>query len=107
MTNYDKLYYPIGEVAKHFREDLPTIRYWEKRFDILKPKKNKRGVRFFTATDMEHLELIHYLVRVKKLTIEGAIQELSLRGKSVGQKVEVLRKLKNVRVTLENLKNKL
>lgn len=107
MASYSKLYYSISEVAKHFGEEVSAIRYWEKRFTILKPQKNKRGVRFFRATDMENLELIHYLVRVKKLTIDGAIQELTLHGEAVQQKVEVLRRLNTIREILEKLKNKL
>lgn len=107
MANYEKLYYNISEVAAYFNEEVSAIRYWEKRFSILKPKKNKRGVRFFTAHDMENLELIHYLIRTKKMTVEGAQQELILRAEEVDRKVAALRKLKNVRMHLETLKNKL
>lgn len=107
MGSYDKLYYAIGEAAQYFGEEVSAIRYWEKSFDILKPKKNKRGVRFFTPEDMESLELIHYLLRVKKLTVKGAQQELKLRGDSAQQKVEILRKLQAVKTTLEKIKNKL
>ncbi len=107
MGKYDKLYYSIGETAKYFGEEISAIRYWEKQFNVLKPKKNKRGVRFFTAKDMEHIEQIHYLLRVKKMTIEGAKKELALSGETVAEKVTVLRKLKEVRDVLEKLKNKL
>ncbi len=107
MGKYNKLYYSIGETAKFFEEEISTIRYWEQQFNILKPKKNERGVRFFTAKDMENIERIQYLLRIKKLTIEGAKQELALSGEKVQQKVEVLQKLKEVRNTLEKLKNEL
>lgn len=107
MATYDKLYYSIGEAAHHFGEEVSAIRYWEKQFDFLNPKKNKRGVRFFTAEDMETLELIHYLLRVKKLTVKGAKQELKLRGDTTAQKVEILQKLKAVKTTLEKLKKRL
>lgn len=107
MGKYNKLYYSIGETAKLFEEEISTIRYWEQQFNILKPKKNERGVRFFTAKDMENIERIQYLLRIKKLTIEGAKQELALSGEKIEQKVEVLQKLKEVRNTLEKLKNEL
>lgn len=107
MGKYNKLYYSIGEAAKHFGEETSAIRYWEQQFEILKPKKNKRGVRLFTAKDMEYMERIHYLRRIKKLTIEGVKKELAFSGETVEQKVEVLRKLKEVRDTLEKFKNKL
>ncbi len=107
MEKYDKLYYSISETAKCFGEEISAIRYWEQQFSVLKPKKNKRGVRFFTAKDMENIERIQYLLRVRKLTLEGAKQELALSGEKVQQKVEILRKLKEVRNTLEKLKDKL
>lgn len=107
MATFEKLYYPISEVAEYFGEEVSAIRYWEKRFTILKPKKNNRGVRLFTQRDMENLELIHYLLRVKKLTVEGAIQELAQSGDTVQHKVEILNKLKTIYSTLEKIKNKL
>lgn len=107
MAKYTKLYYSISETAKLFGEEISAIRYWEQRFSVLKPKKNKRGVRFFTPKDMEYMELIHYLLRVKKMTIEGAQQELALRGERVQQKVEVLNKLQEIKTILEKLKNNL
>ncbi|PVX50952.1 MerR-like DNA binding protein [Balneicella halophila] len=107
MTTFNKLYYSISEVANHFDEEVSAIRYWEKRFSILKPKKNKRGVRLFTAKDMENIEIIHYLIRVKKLTVEGAIKELELHGEKTEHKIEVLRKLKDIHSLLEKIKNKL
>ncbi|PID95379.1 MAG: transcriptional regulator [Bacteroidetes bacterium] len=107
MAKFEKLYYPIGEAAKYFGEEISAIRYWEKQFPILKPQKNSRGVRRFTATDMENLETIHYLLRVKKLTIKGAKLELAQNNEKVQGKVEILRKLKMVHSLLEKIKNKL
>ncbi len=107
MAKFEKLYYPIGEVAQYFGEEISAIRYWEQQFPILKPQKNSRGVRRFTAQDMEHLETIHYLLRVKKLTIKGAKQELAQNVEKIQEKVEILQKLKDIHSLLEKIKTKL
>ena len=67
-----KNYYTIGEVAKMFKLSVSNIRFWEKEFDVLRPKKNRKGDRFFTPQDIEHLKIIYHLVKEKGYTIEGA-----------------------------------
>ena len=64
----EKLYYTIGEVAEMFNVNTSLIRYWEKEFDIIKPKKNKKGNRFFTVEDIENFNIIYYLVKELGLT---------------------------------------
>ncbi len=71
-----KLYYSIGEVAKLFEVNTSLIRFWEKEFDILKPKKNKKGNRLFTKDDLGNLKKIFVLVKEKGFTLEGAKKEL-------------------------------
>ncbi|MCK5170665.1 MAG: MerR family transcriptional regulator, partial [Bacteroidales bacterium] len=72
----EKLYYSIGEVAEMFNVNPSLIRYWEKEFDIIKPKKNKKGNRFFTIEDIEHFHIIYYLVKELGLTLKGAQKKL-------------------------------
>ena len=72
----EKLYYTIGEVAEMFNVNPSLIRYWEKEFDIIKPKKNKKGNRFFTIEDIEHFHIIYYLVKELGLTLKGAQKKL-------------------------------
>lgn len=79
---FKKSYYAIGEVAKMFRENQSLIRYWESEFDILKPKKNKKGDRFFRPEDVKNLVLIHDLLRRRKFTIEGAKDYLKKNKKA-------------------------
>ncbi len=107
MKKAEKMYYKIGEVAQMFGEEISAIRYWEKEFKALKAKKNTRGVRYFTPEDIETLKTIHYLLRVKKLTTQGAKQELAQQGDKIQHKMEVLQKLETIRTLLENIKNKL
>ena len=68
----DKRYYKIGEVAKAFGVNTSLIRFWENEFEVLKPKKNKKGNRLFTPEDLENLKMIYFLVKEKGFTLEGA-----------------------------------
>ena len=72
----DKRYYKIGEVAKAFDVNTSLIRFWENEFDVLKPKKNKKGNRLFTPEDLENLKMIYFLVKEKGFTLEGAKKKL-------------------------------
>ena len=69
---FKKQYYSIGDVALMFRENQSLIRYWETEFDLLQPRKNRKGDRFFRPIDIKNLVLIYDLLRRRKFTIEGA-----------------------------------
>ncbi len=102
-----KRYYPIGEVAEMFRVNTSLIRYWEKEFDILKPKKNRKGDRLFRPEDIRHLELIYYLLRERKFTIEGVRKKLREDRKGMEQNFEMVQSLQKVRRFLVELKDQL
>ncbi|HEX8549741.1 MAG TPA: MerR family transcriptional regulator, partial [Cytophagaceae bacterium] len=68
----EKLYYSIGEVAAMFSVAPSLLRFWESEFDILKPRKSKKGIRQFTNEDIENLKLVHYYVKDKGYTLQGA-----------------------------------
>ncbi len=77
MENFDikaltKLYYSIGEVADFFSVNPSLIRFWEKEFNLIQPKKSKKGNRMFTPKDIETFNKIYHLVKVKGYTLEGA-----------------------------------
>lgn len=99
-VNTEKLFYSIGEVAEMFNETVPTIRFWENNFKILKPKKNKKGNRLFTQEDIKNLQIIVHLLRDRGLTIKGAIQELQTNQDSVARKAELGTKLKRIKALL-------
>jgi DNA-binding transcriptional MerR regulator len=103
---FQKQYYPIGDVAAMFKESTSLIRYWENEFPILKPKKNKKGDRFFRPEDVKNLKMIYHLLREKKYTIEGA-REFLKNNKSAGQKHEIIESLEKVKLFLLELKNNL
>lgn len=101
----DKLYYTIGEVAEMFNVNVSLIRYWENQFSILKPKKNKKGNRLFTAKDIDNLHLIHYLVKEKRLTLEGAKLKLKENKETTVQNFEVVKRLKKIKDMLIEIRD--
>jgi DNA-binding transcriptional MerR regulator len=102
----DKLYYSIGEVAAAFGVNVSLIRHWEKEFDILKPKKNKKGDRLFRPEDIQNIRLIYTLVKEKAYTLEGARTALA-GNKNIRQQMEVLDRLRYVKEELIKLKTEL
>ena len=77
-----KLYYSISEVSKITGLEAYVLRYWEKEFDILKPKKNRGGNRTYTQNDIDIINRINYLRKTEKLTIEGTRKKLKMKKKS-------------------------
>jgi len=100
---YSKQYYPIGEVAAMFRVNISLIRFWENEFDILKPRKNRKGDRFFRPDDVKNLKLIYFLLKERKYTISGA-KSFIKSGKKVNERFEAIESLKNIRAMLLELK---
>ena len=94
---YRKQYYGIGEVAAMFQVNASLLRYWESEFDILKPRKNRKGDRFFRPDDIKNLQRIHHLLRERKYTIEGArtFLKASKKAGSAFEAVDALQKIKS------------
>jgi len=100
-----KLFYPIGEVADMFNLPVTTIRFWEKTFDILKPKKNKKGDRLFTNEDIENLKLIYKLVKEEGYTLTGAKTQLKEMKKNKSENTAIKKSLLHIREQLEKLRD--
>ena len=100
----EKLYYSIGEVAKTLNVNVSLVRFWEKEFDILQPKKNKKGNRMFTVTDFENLKLIYHLVKERGFTLEGAKKKLIENKEDTINNFEIVSRLKEIRNFLSDLK---
>ncbi|MFN5422606.1 MAG: MerR family transcriptional regulator [bacterium] len=105
-TLYSKQYYAISEVASMFNVNISLLRFWEKEFDILKPRKNRKGDRLFRPDDIKNLKLIYFLLREKKYTIEGA-RTFIKKGKKVNEHFDTVEILKNIRKMLVELKESL
>jgi len=101
----NKLYYTIGEVANMFNVNVSLVRYWENEFDILKPKKNKKGNRLFTPKDIDNMHLIYHLVKEKRLTLQGAKIKLKENKNATMQNFEVVKKLKTVKSMLIEIRD--
>jgi DNA-binding transcriptional MerR regulator len=102
-----KLLYSMGEVTEMFDVNASLIRYWESKFNCIKPHKNKKGNRMFTQSDVENLKLIYHLVKEKGMTLEGANKAMSRRGSKVKQEVSVLERLQNIRAMLIEIRETL
>jgi len=103
----EKRYYGIGEVAKAFSVNTSLIRFWEKEFDVLQPKKNAKGNRKFTPEDIKNLKLIHHLVKERGFTLEGAKIHLKEEKHKTLSNFEVIEKLQKVRAELVKIKENL
>ncbi|GAA4298883.1 MerR family transcriptional regulator [Aestuariibaculum suncheonense] len=103
----EKRYYSIGEVAKAFNVNTSLIRFWEKEFDALKPKKNAKGNRKFTPEDIKNLKLIYHLVKERGFTLEGAKIHLKEGKKDTLSNFEIISKLEDVKNQLIKIKEHL
>lgn len=103
----EKVYYPIGEVASLFGVNTSLIRFWEKEFDVIKPKKNKKGNRLFTKSDIENFQIIFDLVKKQGYTLDGAKQKLKETVGNVPKNDQIYEKLKGIKVRLIELSKKL
>lgn len=103
----EKRYYKIGEVAKAFGVNTSHIRFWEKEFDILKPKKNKKGNRLFTKEDLKNLKIIYHLVKEKGYTLEGAKSTMKKKPKSIESNQEIISRLEHIKSELIKIKTHL
>jgi DNA-binding transcriptional MerR regulator len=103
----EKLYYSIGEVAKLFKVNASLIRFWEKEFDIIKPKKNKKGNRFFTIQDIDNIQLIFHLVKERGLTLSGAKKKLKDNRDDTNNNHEVVKTLTQIKGMLLEIKESL
>jgi DNA-binding transcriptional MerR regulator len=103
----EKLYYTIGEVADLFGVNTSLIRFWEKEFDIIKPKKNNKGNRLFTKEDLDNFYIIFHLVKERGFTLEGAKKKLKDNKQDTIQNIEVVKSLQKIKSFLVELKDNL
>lgn len=104
----DKIYYSMGEVAEMFDVNQSLIRHWESKFDCLRPHKNKRGNRMFSADDVEKLKQIYHLVKERGMTLEGARKVMrGASGKELARETELLERLQRIRSALVEVREEL
>ncbi len=103
----EKRYYGIGEVAKAFGVNTSLIRFWEKEFDVLQPKKNAKGNAKFTPQDIQNLQLIYHLVKERGFALDGAKTHLKEEKQKALSNFEVIQKLQKVKAELLKIKEQL
>ncbi|MFT6370602.1 MAG: DNA-binding transcriptional MerR regulator [Maribacter sp.] len=103
----EKRYYGIGEVARAFEVNTSLIRFWEKEFDVLQPKKNAKGNRKFTPQDIKNLQLIYHLVKERGFTLDGAKTHLKEEKQKTLSNFDIIQKLEGVKAELIKIKNQL
>jgi DNA-binding transcriptional MerR regulator len=101
----EKLFYAIGEVAEMLDVPVSTVRFWENEFDILKPRKNKKGNRLFLPDDIKNLKIIHHLLKEKGMTLAGAKKQLSAKWEETDYKYEISQSLKNIKGILLEMRD--
>jgi DNA-binding transcriptional MerR regulator len=102
-----KMYYTMGEVSAMFDVNQSLIRYYEREFDILQPKKNKKGNRYFTPEDVENLKIIFHLIRDKGYTLAGAKDHLKKSGNDTKDTQTMISTLENLKKFLLEVREQL
>lgn len=104
----EKLFYSISEVAGILGETVSLVRFWSNSFPkLVKPQRNAKGNRLFSADDVETFKQIHFLVKEKGLTLEGAAKQLQASKAGVDRSVKALESLKSIRAQLVEIKKSL
>jgi DNA-binding transcriptional MerR regulator len=98
-----KRYYSMGEVSEILGVSKSLIRFWESEFDHIKPHKNSKGDRRFTAENVEQLRMVYHLVKERGFTLAGARHEIKEQRDRLRQKIQVLDKMKEIRGFLKEL----
>jgi DNA-binding transcriptional MerR regulator len=101
---FSKQYYSMSEVTEMFRINHSLLRFWEKEFDIINPKKNKKGDRYFRPADIKNLQVIHHLLRQRKFTMEGAKDFLKKNTNLAGKQFEMIQSLEKIKTFLLEIK---
>ncbi len=96
----ERLFYSIGEVAEMFDVKTSLIRYWEKEFDVIRPKKNKKGNRLFTKEDIDNFHLIFHLVKERGMTLKGARKKIKENKDDTEKNFEIVKSLKEIKQLL-------
>ena len=103
----ENLYYTIGEVATMFNVNTSLIRFWEKEFDIIKPKKNKKGNRLFTQKDIDNFHIIYHLVKENGMTLKGAKKKMKENKEDAEHNFEIIKSLESIKEMLIEVRESL
>jgi DNA-binding transcriptional MerR regulator len=102
-----KLFYSISEVSQHFDVTASLLRYWESEFNSIKPRRNAKGTRYYSAKDVEEISRIYFLVKQNGYTLQGAKDKLKADKTMVDSNLHVIEKLEKIKYFLEQLKEEI
>lgn len=103
MDTLDKKYYKISEVAEILGIPASTLRFWEKSFTVIKPRRNDHGIRFYTPADIEKISMIHYLVKDRGLKLDAAQEEIRKNPQGIERTHQAVARLKKIRSQLQTM----
>lgn len=103
MDALDKKYYKIREVSEILGIPASTLRFWENKFTIIRPKRNEKGTRFYTPSDIDKIRMVHYLVKEKGLKLDAAQEQIRHNHSGVTRRYDTVKRLKEIRSQLQNL----
>lgn len=103
MDNFEKKYYKISEVAEIIGLPASTLRFWESKFTIISPRRNRAGTRFYTPSDVEKIRMVAYLVKEKGLRLEAAQEQLRNNHSGVSRRALAVTRLQEIRDKLQAL----
>lgn len=103
MDTLVKKYYKISEVAELLGIPASTLRFWEKSFTVIKPRRNDHGTRFYTPSDIEKISMVYYLVKEKGLKLDAAQEMIRRNPQGTEQRHRTIARLKEIRSTLQGM----
>lgn len=103
MESLNKKYYKISEVAEIIGLPTSTLRFWEQKFTVIKPRRNAHGSRFYTPNDIEKIRMVAYLVKQKGMKLDAAQEQIRHNHQGISRKVEALERLKNIRLKIQTM----
>lgn len=103
METLDKKFYKIREVSEMVNIPESTLRFWETKFPILKPKRNAGNTRFYSPADIEKIRMIHYMLKDKGMKIDAVVEQLRIDPSGVSRRYEAINRLKAIRDKLNSL----
>lgn len=107
MDSLDKRFYRIREVAEILGLPLSTLRFWESKFTVVKPQRNKRGTRLYTPDDLDTIAMIQYLVKERGLKLEAAEDLIRRNPEGISRKARAIQRLKAIRNELKEMSDAL
>lgn len=103
VSDLDKKFYKISDVAEILGIPASTLRFWEKQFTIIKPRRNAKNIRFYTPQDIETIRKVYYLVKEKGLKLDAAQEQICRNRANVDKRFEVIERLKGIRQELTDI----